>query len=64
VKKLKKIGIKKITLQDLDGPTLDAVAGAHPNTVKPYCATNYTQCEVSTCLIACSPQRPGMLVKR
>ncbi len=51
MKKLKKLAIKKITLQDLDDPSLLGVAGAATVTCATNCATCPPRitCGINTC---------------
>jgi hypothetical protein len=46
VKKTKRLGIKKVTLRNLDEPTLDTMAGGIPKT--------FTSCP-PVCVTICAP---------
>jgi hypothetical protein len=55
MKKLNKLGLKKVTLKDLDEPKLEGVAGAIPlsyTTGCVHCITGPT-CAGPSCLIKC-----------
>jgi hypothetical protein len=55
MRKPKKLTLKKITLKNLDELTLDAYAGAHADTVMPWCPTLQTGCYGQpSCLVNCT----------